>query len=87
MLVFDIFSDPIQLIASGMVFLILCFATLLVRNLKIGKGLQMLLWALLLMFVTSLIQLNGELFYRYAVSAKVLALAEMLLILMILARS
>lgn len=81
MLFWDIFGNQTQIIISIGVLAVLCFAAIKVKDLKIGKGLGLLFWSLLIIVITSLMQTYVGFLYEYAVSAKVIALAEMLLVL------
>lgn len=81
MLSFDVFNSPLHAVISGVILMILWVATLCANSLKIVKGLQLLSGAVFLIVITSLVQTYLPFFYEYAVSAKVLALAEMMLVL------
>ncbi len=81
MLSFEIFGYGTRWLLSGLAFVFLVFSTFYVRKLKVGRGLLFLLAGLAIVFVTSLVQSYAGFFYSHAVSAKILTLAEMLLVL------
>ena len=81
MLLFDTSADYLQIFFYVLAFAAWAVATFVVKNLKTAKGLQILFAGVCLLFVTAVLQNFADVFYQYAVSAKVLVLAELILLL------
>lgn len=81
MLFFDIFDDKLHWVLSGLAFVFFIISTWYAKRLKIGRGLNLLLGGVLIIFVTSLLQSFSNYFYEQAVSVKILTFAEMILVL------
>lgn len=81
MLFIDNFSDNFSIVASAVAFVFLFAATFYVRSLEVGKGLMLLFGGLSTVFLISGLQVYAGYFYSHAVSAKILAFSELLLVL------
>lgn len=81
MLFFDIIDTPARWLLSISVLLFLIFSAYQTRHIKISRGLNILTTAVIVLFTISVLQQFPDFFYRYAVSAKILTLTEMLLVL------